>query len=165
MSEAQVFAPGDQGLPRAASWFSTRTTLPEQSSMRVDGSLDHARDRWIQTVRFVNKPWGHEEIWALVEGKFCGKTLHVTAGHSLSLQYHERKDEMLSVHSGTARVEVGEDEAALDVIEMVPGDTVHFPPGTRHRIIAKTDLVVLEASTTELADVVRLDDHYGRAGT
>jgi hypothetical protein len=60
-------------------------------------------------------------------------------------------------------VEVGEDEAALDVIEMVPGDTVHFPPA--HRIIAKTDLVILEASATELADVVRLDDHYGRAGT
>src|SRR5207249_3555188 len=101
--------------------------MPER---RAEGGPGPARDRWIQPHRRIEKPWGHEEIWALVDGKFCGKTLHVKAGHSLSLQYHEKKDEMLAVHAGEARMEVGEDEAALDVVDMGPGDCVHFPPGT-----------------------------------
>ena len=123
------------------------------------------RDRWVRPVRRVDKPWGHEEIFALCEGKFCGKTLHVNAGHSLSLQYHERKEETIAVQSGHARLEVGPSEHALDRVDLSPGDCVHLEPGIRHRITALTDLVMLEASTTELGDVVRLADSYGRQGT
>ena len=113
----------------------------------------------------MDKPWGHEEVFALVEGRYCGKALHVTAGHALSLQYHERKDEVIAVQSGRATLEVGESEDALETIELEPGERVHLPAGVRHRITAVTDVVLLEASTTELDDVVRLEDAYGREGT
>jgi mannose-6-phosphate isomerase-like protein (cupin superfamily) len=124
-----------------------------------------ARARWVEPVRRVDKPWGHEEVFALVEGRYCGKALHVTAGHALSLQYHERKDEVIAVQSGRATLEVGESEDALETIELEPGERVHLPAGVRHRITAVTDVVLLEASTTELDDVVRLEDRYGRKGT
>ena len=124
-----------------------------------------ARERWVEPVRRVDKPWGHEEVFALVEGRYCGKALHVTAGHALSLQYHERKDEVIALQSGRARLEVGPSEEAMETFELTPGERVHLPPGVRHRITAVTDVVLLEASTTELDDVVRLEDRYGREGT
>jgi mannose-6-phosphate isomerase len=123
------------------------------------------RARWVEPVRRVEKPWGHEEVFALVEGRYCGKALHVTAGHALSLQYHERKDEVIAVQSGRATLEVGESEDALETVELEPGERVHLPAGVRHRITALTDVVLLEASTPELDDVVRLEDRYGREGT
>ena len=113
----------------------------------------------------MDKPWGHEEVFALIEGRYCGKAIHVTAGHALSLQYHERKDEVIAVQSGRAQLEVGTSEEAMDTFELTPGERVHLPAGVRHRITALTDVVLLEASTTELDDVVRLDDRYGREGT
>ncbi len=121
-----------------------------------------ARQKWVRPVTLVDKPWGHEEIFALAEGKFCGKTLHVKAGHALSLQYHECKEETISVQSGRALLEVGRSEAALDSFELRAGDCVHLEPGVRHRVTALTDLLLLEASTTELNDVVRIEDRYGR---
>ncbi len=123
------------------------------------------KDKWVSPVGRVDKPWGHEEIFALADGKYCGKAIHVDAGHALSLQYHERKEETISIFSGTAYVEVGKDEAELDGFEMFPGESIHLLPGTRHRVTAVTDIVMLEASTTELWDVVRLEDRYGRQGT
>jgi mannose-6-phosphate isomerase-like protein (cupin superfamily) len=123
------------------------------------------RARWVEPVSRVDKPWGHEEVFALVEGRYCGKSLHVTAGHALSLQYHERKDEVIAVQSGRALLEVGESEDAMESFDLGPGERVHLPPGVRHRITAVTDVVILEASTTELDDVVRLEDRYGRQGT
>jgi mannose-6-phosphate isomerase len=123
------------------------------------------RGRWVEPVRRVDKPWGHEEVFALVEGRYCGKAIHVTAGHALSLQYHERKDEVIAVQSGRAQLEVGPSEDALETFELAPGERVHLPPGVRHRITALTDVVLLEASTPELDDVVRLEDRYGREGT
>ena len=123
------------------------------------------REHWVEPVRRVDKPWGHEEVFALVEGRYCGKAIHVTAGHALSLQYHERKDEVIAVQSGRATLEVGESEDALETVELEPGERVHLPAGVRHRITAVTDVVLLEASTTELDDVVRLEDRYGREGT
>lgn len=120
---------------------------------------------WVTPVRRVEKPWGHEEVFALVEGKFCGKVIHVTAGQALSLQYHEHKEETIAIQSGMARLEVGEHEDRLEQVELNVGDAVHLTPGIRHRITALTDVVMLEASTTELDDVVRLEDRYGRQGT
>lgn len=124
-----------------------------------------SKSDWVSAVRRVDKPWGHEEVFALVDGKFCGKAIHVTQGHALSLQYHERKEETISVQSGRLRVEVGLDEGALEEFELDPGESIHLRPGVRHRVTAVVDTVMLEASTTELDDVVRLEDRYGRQGT
>ena len=124
-----------------------------------------SKDDWVSAVRRVDKPWGHEEVFALVDGKFCGKAIHVTQGHALSLQYHERKEETISVQSGRLRVEVGPDERSLEEFELEPGESIHLRPGVRHRVTALVDTVMLEASTTELDDVVRLEDRYGRQGT
>lgn len=124
-----------------------------------------SKEQWVSKVRRVDKPWGHEEIFALVDNKFCGKAIHVTAGNSLSLQYHERKEETIAIQSGRALLEIGLDESALESFELLPGEAVHLTPGTRHRITAIDDIVMLEASTTELLDVVRLEDRYGREGT
>jgi mannose-6-phosphate isomerase-like protein (cupin superfamily) len=117
----------------------------------------------VTPVRRVDKPWGHEEIFAFAEGLFCGKTLHVNAGESLSLQYHERKTETVSIWSGTARFEVGPSVDELETIELEKGQSLFLPAGTVHRLTAVTDVVVLEASTPEIDDVVRIDDRYGRS--
>ena len=124
-----------------------------------------SKQDWVTTAPRTDKPWGHESLFALVDGKYCGKAIHVTEGHALSLQYHEQKEETISVFSGRLRVEVGEHESSLEEFELEPGESIHLRPGTRHRVTALVDTVMLEASTTELGDVVRLEDRYGREGT
>ena len=108
------------------------------------------------------KPWGHETLWAWGP-TYVGKILHLRAGASLSLQYHERKDETLSVLSGTVVLVHGTDASALEETELRPGDCFRVRPGTIHRLTAREESDLLEASTTELDDVVRLKDDYGRA--
>jgi len=110
----------------------------------------------------VEKPWGYELIWARTD-RYVGKILHIEAGHALSLQYHQRKDETLCVLSGTLALDVGDDEQALRTITLQPGESIHMWPGRRHRLTARTACDVLEVSTPELDDVVRLSDRYGRA--
>jgi mannose-6-phosphate isomerase-like protein (cupin superfamily) len=110
----------------------------------------------------VDKPWGYETIWARTD-RYVGKILHIDKGQALSLQYHRVKDETLCVLSGTLQLEIGESEDRLQVLHMGAGDSVHVTPGTRHRMTAIEACDVLEASTTELDDVVRLADRYGRA--
>ena len=114
------------------------------------------------SARRVDKPWGHELIWAESE-HYVGKILHVRAGHSISLQYHEIKHESWFIRCGSAVVElaarVGDE---LEQIEARPGDTFSFPPGTVHRLIAVEDVDVFEVSTPHLDDVVRIEDLYGR---
>jgi mannose-6-phosphate isomerase len=114
----------------------------------------------------VDKPWGHEIWWARTE-RYVGKLLHVKKGESLSLQYHNVKDETILIQSGKLLFEVkGKDEPGdLRRIEMVPGDSYHITPGTLHRMTGLEDTDILEVSTPELDDVVRLEDRYGRAGT
>jgi len=115
-----------------------------------------------------DKPWGHEIIFAAVEGKYAGKIIHVTAGHSLSLQYHLQKDETISVLTGAAVIEFGPAADEMSSQHFGPGDTVHLPPGSVHRITAITDLTFAESSTADPGwreDVVRLEDKYGRTGT
>ena len=111
----------------------------------------------------VDKPWGYELIWARTD-RYAGKILHITAGEALSLQYHRRKDETLLVLAGTLEVTLGEREDALTTELLGPGDRVHVWPGRVHRLAARTDCEVLEVSTAELDDVVRLADRYGRTG-
>ena len=114
--------------------------------------------------RRVEKPWGYELIWAETEA-YVGKVLFVRAGQSLSLQYHEVKEESWLVESGRAKLELGQVGGALEVLPIGPGDTFHFRPGTVHRVTAVDDFTVLEVSTPHLDDVVRLEDAYGREGT
>jgi quercetin dioxygenase-like cupin family protein len=117
----------------------------------------------LASERRVEKPWGHEIIWAEAP-RYVGKILHITKGHRLSRQYHKVKEETLRVLVGTMDLEVGPDDARV-TLTMKAGDVFHVKPGTIHRMIAVEDTDVLEVSTPELDDVVRLEDVYGRAGT
>ena len=114
----------------------------------------------------IDKPWGHEIWWAHTD-RYVGKLLHIKAGESLSLQYHNVKDETILVQAGTLLFETrGKDETGvLNRVEMKPGDLFHITPGTVHRMTGVTDVDIVEVSTPELDDVVRLEDRYGRAGT
>ncbi len=129
----------------------------------MDGGALSDPVRFEAPTRRVEKPWGYELVWAHT-GRYCGKLLFVREGESLSLQYHERKDESWYVESGRARLEVGEVGAGRRSIEIGAGDAFHFPPRTVHRVTAVEDTLILEVSTPELEDVVRLEDRYGRAG-
>ena len=115
-----------------------------------------------------DKPWGHELIFAAVGDKYIGKIIHVSAGHSLSLQYHKEKEETISVMSGEALVQYGPSADQLIDQRFSAGDTIHLPAGVLHRITALSDLDFAEASTAYPGwreDVVRLEDRYGRTGT
>lgn len=114
-------------------------------------------------MRRVDKPWGHELIWAHTE-RYVGKVLFITAGHKLSRQYHQVKDETLFVTKGTMVLEIGPADA-IERRVMNAGDVFHVTPGTIHRMVAETDVEVTEVSTPELDDVVRLEDVYGREST
>jgi len=111
-------------------------------------------------VTIVEKPWGYERIWANTD-RYVGKVLHINAGQALSVQYHERKDETISLLAGEMifRVKNGD---TLTEIPLKAGEAFHIAPGTVHQMEAVTDCDVLEASTPELHDVVRLSDRYGR---
>ena len=111
-------------------------------------------------VTRVDKPWGYELHWAHTE-RYVGKIIHVNKGHALSLQYHNVKDETIFLWSGKLRFEI-EINGELVGREMAPGEAVHITPKTVHRMTALEDSDILEASTPELQDVVRLEDRYGR---
>jgi mannose-6-phosphate isomerase len=111
--------------------------------------------------RRVDKPWGYELIWAHTD-RYVGKILHVNAGHVLSLQYHKLKDETMHVLTGELilRTQQGTELVARP---FKAGESVHVPPRMIHQIEAIVDTDVLEASTPELDDLVRLKDRYGRS--
>jgi len=120
----------------------------------------HSEEGLRHAVTRVEKPWGYELHWALTD-RYVGKVLHVNAGHALSLQYHRRKDETILLWSGRILMEIQE-AAGLARREMQPGDRLHITPGTIHRMTAIDDSDIIEVSTPELDDVVRLEDRYGR---
>jgi mannose-6-phosphate isomerase-like protein (cupin superfamily) len=138
----------------------------------MDGSIgmaagdptDKLARHGMELPRRIDKPWGHEIWWALTD-RYAGKLLHIEAGHRLSLQYHETKDETSYLYSGRLRLSRGEDADALDAVEVGPGGVWRNTAGVIHMVEAIEDCVVLEVSTPELDDVVRLEDSYGRAGT
>jgi mannose-6-phosphate isomerase-like protein (cupin superfamily) len=124
-------------------------------------------------LRRVEKPWGYEIVFAENE-RYAGKILHLDAGHALSLQYHERKDETLYVLKGevTLLVETEADAEAdtdkdgkLTEVTLAAGDSYRIRPGVRHRMSAAAPCDLVEVSSPELDDVVRLEDRYGRQGT
>ncbi len=129
-------------------------------------------------VKIVPKPWGHETIWANTD-LYVGKILHIKSGQSLSVQYHNLKDETIHLLSGTMIYRVGTADGRrrtadgtadggrqeLQAIELKEGESFRNEPGLIHQMEAVTDCVLLEASTPHLDDVVRLTDRYGREGT
>jgi mannose-6-phosphate isomerase len=122
-------------------------------------------DRFAFEPRTVEKPWGSELIWATGD-EYAGKILFVRAGESLSLQFHKQKDEAWYVLEGRARLELGKaGQGVLEEEVIAPGRAFHFPPGTVHRLTALDDTRIIEVSTPQLDDVVRLEDRYGREGT
>ncbi len=126
------------------------------------------------SIRTVPKPWGHETIWATTPG-YVGKILHIKAGHTLSVQYHNLKDETVYLLSGELVYRVQEGDArqggvaargeAMKDVKLKRGEAFRTSPGTVHQMEAITDCDILEVSTNHLDDVVRLKDRYGREGT
>lgn len=116
----------------------------------------------ITTPRRVEKPWGHELLWAETD-LYVGKILHVRAGEALSVQMHEMKDETLHLLAGEVELWAGPSPEEMKHVRLQPGGSFRVYPRTVHRIVAVTDADVLEASTPHLSDVVRFEDRYGRA--
>jgi mannose-6-phosphate isomerase-like protein (cupin superfamily) len=133
--------------------------------MSMDSPNLEGLDRWAFEPRRVDKPWGWELIWAEAEA-YVGKILFVRAGESLSLQFHNVKDESWYVQEGKAKLELGDAGQGILNAEVIgPGACFRFRPGTVHRVTAIEDTTIVEVSTPHLDDVVRLEDRYGRAGT
>jgi len=114
--------------------------------------------------RRVDKPWGHELIWAETD-RYVGKILVIESGRRLSLQRHRVKDESIYVASGRLRLSLEDDEGTVSVEELGPGDFRRVPTGRIHRYEAIERCELIEVSTPELDDVVRLEDDFGREGT
>ena len=114
-----------------------------------------------QQPRRVEKPWGYELIWASGEG-YAGKILHINAGEALSYQYHRVKEETVMVLAGTLTLHVSQGDDPPQVLQLKRGQVFHIRAGLRHRFEALDAVELLEVSSAELDDVVRLEDRYGR---
>ncbi|HEX9084280.1 MAG TPA: cupin domain-containing protein [Gemmatimonadaceae bacterium] len=143
-----------------------KKTTRKASASRATAKRRTVRPKSGRTpVTRVPKPWGHETIWARSD-RYMGKILHINAGHELSVQYHNRKDETVFLLSGEIVYRVQrEDDDILEDMKLKVGESFRITPGTIHQMIAVTDCDVLEVSTPEIDDVVRLSDRYGREGT
>ena len=112
----------------------------------------------------VEKPWGWELWWAVTD-RYVGKVIFITAGKRLSLQYHNEKDESIFVIDGEMILHLENGAGELEPIALGPGEFHRVPVGKRHRFEAVTDTQIIEVSTPELDDVVRVEDDFGREGT
>ena len=110
----------------------------------------------------TEKPWGFELLFAHTP-KYAGKVIFVKKGHRLSLQYHEKKDETMYFYQGKVLLEIEGSDGQMVSTEVQPGQCIRIPPHTKHRLEAIEDTTLLEVSTPELEDVVRVEDDYGRA--
>jgi mannose-6-phosphate isomerase-like protein (cupin superfamily) len=116
------------------------------------------------SARRVDKPWGHEIIWAVAD-RYVGKILIIEAGRRLSLQKHALKDEWIFVREGRLQLTLEDEAGVVRVEELGPGDDRHVPTGRIHRYEAIERCELIEVSTPELDDVIRLEDDFGREGT
>ena len=121
----------------------------------------HAPPPESELPRRVDKPWGHELIWAWTD-KYVGKLLVIEAGKRLSLQHHELKDEWIHVLDGRLLLTLENDAGEVEQRELGPGDGAHVGVRRIHRYEALETYRLIEVSTPELHDVVRLEDRYGR---
>ena len=131
--------------------------VPDLASPNFEGL-----DQFAFAPQHVDKPWGWELIWAHSD-QYVGKLLFVRAGQALSLQFHRQKDESWYVQEGRAELQIGLPGDAIPNSEVVgPGAAFRLRPGTVHRVRAIEDTLLLEVSTPQLDDIVRLEDRYGR---
>jgi mannose-6-phosphate isomerase len=112
-------------------------------------------------VKIVEKPWGRE-IWVAHTDHYALKIIEFKAGSRSSLQYHDLKHEHIYVDSGVLRVELEKPDGTMETVDLGPGSVVENPPGRRHRVQAVEDVRLIEVSTPQLDDVVRVEDDYGR---
>jgi mannose-6-phosphate isomerase-like protein (cupin superfamily) len=112
----------------------------------------------------VSKPWGHELIWVQTD-RYVGKIIVIESGHRLSLQYHEQKDESILVIAGRLRLHLEDDDGVIRTVELGPGEHRRIAVGRRHRFEALERTELIEVSSPETWDVVRVEDDYGREGT
>ncbi|MFI5322038.1 MAG: cupin domain-containing protein [Thermodesulfobacteriota bacterium] len=112
-------------------------------------------------IKKVDKPWGYELWWAHTD-KYVGKILHINKGESLSYQYHEVKDESLYLYSGKMTMDIEEEGGVRETVTLSAGSSVRIRPFTKHRMTAIEECDVLEVSTPEIDDIVRIEDRYGR---
>ena len=112
----------------------------------------------------VEKPWGYELRWAVTD-RYAGKLIHIERGHQLSLQYHVQKEESIHMASGVMDLLLESDNGEIETRRLTAGMSAHIRPGRRHRFIAVEDTDIIEVSSPEIDDVVRIEDSYGRAGT
>jgi mannose-6-phosphate isomerase-like protein (cupin superfamily) len=117
-----------------------------------------------EPARRVEKPWGHEVIWAHTD-HYAAKVIVVEAGRRLSLQLHDRKDESIYVIAGRLRLHLERADGTMASVDLGPGGHARVPVGRRHRFEALEQVELIEVSTPELDDVVRLEDDFGREGT
>jgi mannose-6-phosphate isomerase-like protein (cupin superfamily) len=114
--------------------------------------------------RIVEKPWGRETIFAETN-RYTGKILFVARGSRLSLQYHEHKSETMYILHGRIRISLGAAANQLRDVELKPGELIDLPVGTIHSVEALEDSEIIEVSSPELNDVIRIADDFGREGT
>lgn len=112
-------------------------------------------------TKIVEKPWGHELWWAQNDD-YVAKVLHIKQGHSLSLQYHQEKRETFMLISGAITIEFFEEGQTPQTIKLGLRTPFHVEPGLRHRMTADADSELVEVSTPQVNDIVRLEDRYGR---
>ncbi|MCH8029871.1 MAG: cupin domain-containing protein [Candidatus Dadabacteria bacterium] len=112
-------------------------------------------------IKRVDKPWGYELWWAITD-RYVGKIIHLLSGHSMSYQYHEKKDETMYLLTGKVLVELDTEDDAHTKITLLPGDALRIPPLTKHRMSAVEDSEIIEVSSPEIDDIIRLEDKYGR---
>jgi mannose-6-phosphate isomerase len=160
---------GDGGTPDERRELYWRTLNEQQIRAKLDAKMEAvkvAKEKISKPLGqlhvTVSKPWGQEKIWAHTD-KYVGKILTIEPGQTLSLQYHRDKDETIFVLTGSLLFTYGT-VGNLKSRTVGPGEPVHIPPGLVHRMHATDRTTVLEVSTPELDDVVRLEDRYGRAG-
>lgn len=110
-------------------------------------------------MKKIDKPWGYELIWANTKD-YVAKIIFIAAGHRLSKQYHQKKEETVYVLEGTlVNLDKNDNESWFS-----PGDVFHVKPNQVHRFSATKNqhVKIVEVSTNHITDVVRLDDDYGR---
>lgn len=157
--------PRPDGSPRTAATTSP-FTVPEPDASQLRAAAPSTA--LVEAVERIEKPWGHEEVFGLLEKRYVGKVLYINAGCALSLQWHRLKDETVSVRSGRVTVDHGEDAGRLEQLTLGPGQRMHIRAGVVHRLTALVDSELLEVSTAWpgwRTDVFRIDDSYGRTGT
>jgi mannose-6-phosphate isomerase-like protein (cupin superfamily) len=119
-----------------------------------------------EDIPYIDKPWGYERIWAHTE-KYVAKYIFIERGHQLSRQYHENRDKTIYVLKGPLTIELGPDDENDDILTLglLEGEAYHVRPEAVHRFCASPgfDVEIIEVSTTELSDIIRLEDDYGRA--